>query len=304
MSKESFDRKLAEIEALRSASEDTAGPQLRKALKDRSTYVAAKAASIAADRQLRALEPDLLIAFDRFMREPIKSDPQCWAKNAIIKALKDIGHSDAAIYLRGIEHFQMEPVWGGSEDTATTLRATCAHALVSCRLDSLTILIQLTNLLTDPAVPVRIDAARAIAQLSAPEGLLPLRLKASVGDQEPEVTGHCLASLLNLDPRGHLPFVASFLAKEDPDIRIEAAAALAESREPQSLEILKEFWDRQADPRIKHTLLTLLATSPLPASVTFLQSVAESASPQIAGYAREALSQSRHHRSEGFGKEC
>jgi len=296
MSKEAFDRKLAEIEALRSADEDAAIPQLRKTLKDRSNFVAGKAAKVAGERGFRALEPDLVSAFERFMRDPVKSDPQCWAKNAIVKALKDLDHTDASVYLRGIEHFQMEPVWGGSEDSAATLRGTCAHALVSCQLDSFSILTRLTDLLADPAAPVRIDAACAIAQLSAREGSLPLRLKALAGDSEPEVIGHCLISLLNLDPAGHLPLVASFLRKDDLDVRIEAAAALAQSREPRSLEILKEFWDAQVDPNVQRTLLTLIAGSPLPASADFLRSVAASASSQIAAYAREALSQSRHNR--------
>jgi len=302
MSKESFDRKLAEIEALRSVAEDVAIPQCRKALKDRSNYVCAKTAAVAGDRQFHALEPDLISAFERFMRDPVKSDPQCWAKNSIVKALKNLGHSDAAVYLRGIEHFQMEPVWGGREDTATTLRAACAHALVNCRLDSFTVLTHLTGLLADPAVPVRTDAALAIAQVSAREGTLPLRLKALTGDPEPQVTGHCLISLLNLDGDGHLSFIAAFLGKEDPDVRIEAAAALAQSRDPRSLEILKEFWDTQTDTQVKRTLLTLIAGSPLPSSVSFLQSVEESGSPQIAAYAREALSQSRHNKKAAPGE--
>ena len=47
------------------------------------------------------------------MTDPVKTDPQCWAKNAIVKALKDLNHDDPAVFLRGIEHVQMEPVWGG-----------------------------------------------------------------------------------------------------------------------------------------------------------------------------------------------
>lgn len=294
MSKQAFDRKLAGIEALRSAPEDTAVPQLRNALQDRNNYLAAKAAAITGDRQLHALEPDLIAAFERFMRDPVKSDPQCWAKNAIVKALKDLAYSDSAIYLRGSEHFQLEPIWGGREDTATTLRGACALALVSCQLDSFTILTRLTDLLADRAVPVRMDAARAIAQLSAREGALPLRLKVLAGDPEPQVIGQCLLSLLDLDPRGNLPFVRSVLDGEDADVRIEAAAALAQSRELEALERLKQFWDTQTDPQVKQALLTLFASSPLPESAVFLRSVAETASPQVAGWAREALRQSRH----------
>ncbi len=299
MSKESFDRKLAEVEALRSSPESDALPKLRRALKDRGNYVAAKAARIAGECGWGALIPDLVDAFDRFLRNPVQSDPQCWAKNAIVKALKDLGCTDAGVYMRGTGHFQMEPVWGGREDTATTLRAASAHALVTCPVESFTVLTRLTDLLADPAPPVRMEAARAIAQLSAREGALPLRLKALSGDPEPEVVGHCLISMLNLNPREYLDFVASFLENDDPDLRIEGAAALAESREARAIEILKEFWDKQTDPHVKRVLLSLFASSPLPESASFLRSVVDSGSEQVAAWAREALSQSRHGRAEG-----
>lgn len=298
MSKESFDRKLAEVEALRSIPESEALPKLKKALKDRNNYVAAKAARIASECSWRALIPELVEAFERFLRDPVRSDSQCWAKNAIVKALKDLGFTDATLYIRGTKHFQMEPVWGGRVDTAATLRAASAHALVICPIDSFTVLTHLTDLLADAAPPVRIEAARAIARLSAREGALPLRLKALSGDAEPEVIGHCLISLLNLDTRDHLDFVASFLENDNPDLRIESAAALVESREPRALEILKNFWDKQADPLVKRALLNLFASSPLPESAIFLESVVESASPQISAWAREALNQSRHGKAE------
>ena len=122
MGKQSFDRKVEEIAELRSAPEETALPQLRKALKDRSNYVVAKAAAIAGERQFHSLEPDLLAAFERFMSDPAKSDPQCWAKNALAKALKDLSLNDPAVFFRGIAHFQLEGTWGGNVDTAATLR--------------------------------------------------------------------------------------------------------------------------------------------------------------------------------------
>lgn len=293
MGKQSFDRKVEEIAALRSAPEETALPQLRKALKDRSNYVVAKAAAIAGERQFHSLEPDLLAAFDRFMNDPAKSDPQCWAKNAIAKALKDLGLTDPAVFFRGIAHFQAEGTWGGSVDTAATLRGTCALALIGTTAASFDILTRLTDLLNDPQKPVRIDAARAMAQLSAREGLLPLRLKALIGDREAEVVGYCLAALLSLAPREYLPFVVGFLHSPDPDLRLEAAGVLAESREPEAIDVLKKFWERQTDPEVKRTVLAFLAGSPLPAAAEFLLSVAEHESGQMAAEARAALSKSR-----------
>ncbi len=294
MSKDAFDRKLAEIEALRSASEETAQAQLRKALKDRNNYAAAKAASIAGERGFEALASDLVAAFDRFLTNPGKSDPQCWAKNAIAKALKDLGHSDAEVFFRGTAHVQMEPVYGGRQDSAATLRGTCALALVGTRALSFDILTRLTDLLNDPELPVRIDAARAMAQLNAREGVLPLRLKALVGDKEPEVIGQCFAALLSLGPRECLPFVAAFLQNADADVRMEAAGALVESREVEAMDYLKQFWERQTDPFAKRTFLTLLAGSPVSAAANLLLSVVENGSQQIAGEALMALAKSRY----------
>lgn len=290
----SFDRKLEEIETLRSASDETAREQLRRVLKDHSNYFVAKAAKVVAERQFEPLVPDLLAAFDRFIKDPVKTDPQCWAKNAITKALKDLGHRDPAVFVRGIAHVQLEPVYGGRQDTAATLRGTCALALVACAVPSFDILVLLTDLLNDAEPPARIDAARAIAQLSAREGILPLRLKALTGDSNPEVVGHCLAALLSLAPTHSLPFVARFLNSGDPDLRLEAAGVLADSREPQAIDFLKEFWERQTDPEIKRNVLRFLSGSPVPESAEFLLSVIDEAPTGIAAEALAALQKSRH----------
>ena len=62
----------------------------------------------------------------------LKRDPQCWGKNAVAKALKELEHREAAPYLRGTAHIQMEPVWGGQQDTAGPLRGICLLALPAC----------------------------------------------------------------------------------------------------------------------------------------------------------------------------
>src|SRR6202011_1733004 len=91
--KEAFDRKIELLRELRSSPDDPAtADKLRKALRDRSNYVVSKAAAVISDLSLVDLVPDLLAAFERFLIDPVKSDPQCWAKIAIAKALKDLGH--------------------------------------------------------------------------------------------------------------------------------------------------------------------------------------------------------------------
>ena len=171
--KPAFERRLEALQALRSAGDSASAREpLRQALNDRNNYLVSRAAEIVAELKLEELMPELLGAFDRFFVDPGASDPHCLAKNAIAKALRDLGHHGAPAYLRGIVHVQLEPTWGGRADTAATLRATCALALTDCVLDHLEILTYLTDALADSEKLVRINAAIAIEQLGRPEGAL------------------------------------------------------------------------------------------------------------------------------------
>jgi HEAT repeat protein len=291
--KEAFERKLEALASLRAAlSPETAINPLRKALKDRSNYLVSKAAALAGELRLTALIPDLLGAFDRFMIDPAKADPQCWAKDAIVKALKDLNHDDPAVFLRGIEHVQMEAVWGGSADTALTLRGACALALAACSLDRQTILKHLLDRIADEK-PVRIDAIRALGQCPGPDTALLLRLKALLGDKEPEVTGYCFDVLLQISPADSVPFVARFLAAKNPEVRVEAASVLAASHEPQAIEVLKQCFNGPADPPLKIAILQSLAGSRQSAAAEFLLSVIEESPSEYAAIAVESLAASR-----------
>jgi HEAT repeat protein len=292
-SKEAFDRKIAALESLRA---DPASPatleQLRKALKDRNNYLVAKAATMAGQLGLKPLAPDLAVAFDRFLTDAVKTDPKCWAKNAIAKALKDLEHDDPAVFLRGIVHVQMEPVWGGQSDSAATLRGACALALVATTLDRVSILARLVDLLADPEKPARIDAVRAIGQLPGHDSILLLRLKALAGDSEPEVVGTCFDTLLSMTPDS-VAFVARFLAAADPDLRAEAAAALGACPEPQALDLLKQCFGARIDAELKTAILQSLAASRHVAAAKFLLSVIDEGRPEHAEAALESLAAGR-----------
>jgi hypothetical protein len=125
---------------------------------------------MVGDLRIEDLMDDLIAAFDRFFAEPVKSDPQCWANNAIAKALKDLGCRQASMFRRGVGHVQLEPVRGGSADSAATLRGGCTLALVDCQTDDLEILTHFADRLADKEKSVRLDAALAIAQFGREEG--------------------------------------------------------------------------------------------------------------------------------------
>ena len=296
MAKQDLEQKIAQLQELRSTPDPAARvTALRKALKDRNNYLVSKAAAIAGDLRLEDLIPDLIGAFDRFFNDPVKTDPQCWAKTAVAKALKDLGYRQADVFLRGIGHVQMEPVYGGRADSAATLRGTCALAMVDCQLDDLAILTHLGERLADGETPVRIDAALAIGQFGREEGALLLRLKALLGDREPEVIGQCFASLMALAPQTSLAFIRRFLEPGDEETCMEAASALALSREPEAIEILRTFWKTRAGVDVRKAILISLGASALREAVEFLLVVLTTESGELAAQALKALASSRFH---------
>src|SRR5260370_8863702 len=124
MANRKIEEKLEQLSLLRNAPKAEAITGLRKALDDRANVVVAKAAKIAAELELQDLMPDMARAFDRLLEKPVASDPQCWGKNALAIALRDLGYACAEPFVRGLRHIQMEPICGGRSRPAQHLQAT------------------------------------------------------------------------------------------------------------------------------------------------------------------------------------
>ena len=274
-----FDAELAAVNAAGALAPEEALPLLRKALAHRSNLIVSRAAKHAGRLNLAALTDELAEAFHRFMHaagDPVKTDPQCWAKNEIAKTLAAFGYQPPEIFLAGMKHQQMEPVWGGSSDTAGPLRGTCALALVQCReMPTSTLLRHLTPLFRDKELPVQVNAARAVEQVGSDAAALLLRLRAELGSGEPELLGACLGGVLRLDGESALPWVASFLAHGD-DLAAEAAFALAEQRSPQAVILLQAAYTAAFDREFRATLLTAIASTRLPEAMAWLLQRVES----------------------------
>jgi HEAT repeat protein len=289
MGKRRIEEQLDELSALRCGPREAAIAPARKALADRVNLVVAKGATLAAELDIRELVPDLLRAFDRLFQDGVKRDPQCWGKNALAKALKELEYREAAPYVRGAEHVQMEPVWGGQADTATSLRGICLLALPACAdIPREQVLRHLVNALTEPAPPVRADAARALAEMQGDECALLLRLKARVGDVEPAVTGQVLESLLAIERKEGIPFVKSFLERDD-ELAQEAALALGGSRLNAAVELLLDTWKSARGAEFRQAILRGLSISRQDSAIEFLQSLIAEGRPQDAADARAAL---------------
>jgi hypothetical protein len=271
-----FDRELAELESLRElvrAGSTLTSDQveyLRKMLAHRNNFLVSKAARLVEDLELSALLPDVIAAYDRFFIDPGKTDPKCWAKEGLAKALVKLGHRQRDAYLRGMRHHQLEPSFGPPEDSAGTLRGTCTHALVDCPgLSDADLLAVLLEPLTDSNKTVRMEAARAIGNVGGVSAALLMRLRAMLGNDEPEVLGTVYSALLSLEGTAVIPLVAKALEEGD-DTAGEAAFALADLRSPEALAVLIARLRAGADAWFTSVLLSAIALTRMPEAVEFL----------------------------------
>ena len=294
-SRKSLEQKIEALAALRRTADGSAAEApLRKALADSNGFYVSKAAALVEHFGLQSLAPDLVAAFERFLDcDPIKSDPQCWAKNALIAALHTIGVRQAAPYLRGLRHVQLEPVWGGQADSAGALRGKCALALVDSELTAFQILTALTSLLVDPDKQARLDGVRAVARVAQPESALLLRLKTLTGDEHPDVMRECLLSLMTLIPAASVELVARFLDPENELLCGDAAEALASARHPEALDALLAFLRQRIPMTVRRSALLTLAASPLPQAGEYLLTVIANEPAEAAEAAITALGASR-----------
>jgi hypothetical protein len=307
--KRTFDAELATLEALRDASPEAAEPELAKALIHRNNLIVSKAAALALHHQLTSLTPNLAAAFTRFVENAAKSDPQCWAKNALAKTLAAFEYQEPELFLIGTRHIQLEPGWGGSTDTAGTLRSTCALALVQCReLNSHRLLIHLIPLLADKELTVRVNVVRAIEQVGNDSAALLLHLLAELPSEDPELRGACFSGVLALEGPSAIDWAGRFLSGED-DSAAEAVMAIAQTHTLEAFQLLRSTFAAARDSWFRTTVLSAIAlTRRQEATDWLLNLVANDEDDQAAGaheaLCRSAPSTATQDRLKQLGRPC
>lgn len=259
---------------------------LRQILSSKYAIVIAQAAKIVRDANLRDLIPDLATAFDRLMQNPASSDPNCLGKKAIADALYRMESGAETLFLKGIRHVQMEPVWGGQVDTAPGLRGVCALGLV--RMNYPDVMLELADLLADPELEARVSAVRALAYTENSQAVPLLRLKVQLGD-DAAVLSECFAALLRLAPTHSLPLVAKFLEGSDAQVQEMAALAMGESRILDGMPILQSWWKRTRDAELRQTALLAIAMLRHDQAIEFLLSLIATGTQQDSQTALAAL---------------
>ncbi|MEO0456684.1 MAG: hypothetical protein AAF152_08880 [Cyanobacteria bacterium P01_A01_bin.114] len=278
----------ASIKAVRNQLDpptEAAMATLQQALASRQPIAIAQVAKLTLKHHLLQLVPDLATQFERMLSKGVTTDPNCIAKKAIANALYQLEYPETELFLSGIHHIQMEPVWGKSVDTAPGVRAICALGLV--RVNYRDVMIELADLLADPEIEARVGAARAIAYSENPQGVPLLRLKLHLGDPEPQVLSECFIAILQLAPQQSFSLVAQFLDSAEPAVCELAAFALGEARIAQAFEAIKQVWQRTREVELRQSFLVAIATLRTDQAIQFLTSLVEKGN---AVDARDALS--------------
>ena len=262
--------------------------RFRKALTGKSNLVAAKAARLIGNALWLELTADLAFELRRLLAVTLGADKGCSAKIAIARALHQLEHDDAEVFLAGMKCIQREPVWGGSEDVAAELRSICAAGLAGSTYPFK--LRALVDLMADPEWRAREGAIRAISALGSDAAALLIRFKVLVGDSEPDVFSTCLAGLIELEGAAALPLVESFTANRQPEeIRDAAILALGSCRRPDAAEKLTGLFSRTIDPDSRKTILLALATSRTEVASMFLEDIETHGTPQEKAMVADAL---------------
>ncbi len=267
-----LEQKLAQISALRKGEPNAAAIKILASIlaKDEGAAVA-RVADLVVEWALFEQQPLLVKAFERLLEGGSDIDPQCWGKIALVKALQALGWHDPEVFRLGCRCVQMEPVWGGQEDSAPALRAQSALALSGCPgIPYDQAINELVRLLADPSWNVRVGAALAVANLGYPQGAPLLRLRALLGDSEPRVIGACLEGLLHLSQIEAVPFIQEFLNHPDAAIRLEAHCVLAASSLTEAVGLAKSELETLTNPRARKAVMAALASSPSPSALDFL----------------------------------
>jgi HEAT repeat protein len=266
---------------------------LQQILKSKQSIAIAQAAHLIGQWEIYALTAELVTAFDRLLLKAKDSDPGCRAKHAIAETLYRLNYSDESLFLKGIHHVQLEPVWGGQVDTAPRLRGTCALGLV--RMNYPLVMVELADLLADPEPEARIGAARAIAYTENPQGVPLLRLRLKLGDTSPVLSEYAIA-LLKLAPDQSLPLVKALLhspqqgTTENVETAEAMALALGESRLSAAFPLLRDWWQQIRDPELRKTGLLAIATLRQDTALEFLLSLIADGKPEDATGAVRAVS--------------
>jgi HEAT repeat protein len=221
----------AELARVRSASLEPQRPEsaevITEALSSKHARLVVAAAHLVKARRLEGYNQVLKAAYRRFLDDPVKRDPGCQAKLAVLEALDYSETMDDEPFVAATSLVQPEPAWGAPADTAAPCRARAVLALA--RLGHPDLALFAGPLLADPDVSVRATTAEALGHSGSRPAAGLLLHKLAVGDEDPLVLLACMSSVLSLAAEVALERLVPLLAGRDEQRRELAAMCLGQS---------------------------------------------------------------------------
>ena len=291
----SLDERLARLRDI--GEEDPVSDASRAYLKNtlglKTSHAVARAAEIVGEHGIEALGKPVADAFARLIRGPAKQDPGCVAKTSCARALGALPafrfEARDAVFVPGIRHVQMEPVYGGRVDTAGELRGVCIYGLAMA--GDPRALNLAADLLADPEPAARRGAVSA-AGLSGATAAPLMRLAIRKGEDHPDVLHELLAGVLDLDPDHGFALVREML--DEPERGDTAALVLGESGHDEAFAALTHTLNRSLDASQRGVLITAIAMLRHAVSRRFLLELLREGEDRDAEQIVRALSYFKH----------
>jgi HEAT repeat protein len=254
--------------------------------------VVTAATEIVARHAHGGFESELSAVWARFAANGAKVDPGCRAKDAALTALDRLESMDPDPFLAAIRYRQLEPVMGGSVDTAGGVRQRALFGLYRTLHPDAAL--YAAELLADESADVRGGVIHAIEHYRDPSSVALLAHKLRAGDPDPNVIAACGAALLAVAFEFGLGIFAGWLRDSDVIRRETAALALGQSRQPKAIEALLEWvqdaaWDGDIELGLR-----ALGLSRDERARAYLLDLVEHAIPMRARKAVEALAVHRY----------
>ena len=292
MTKRTTEAKLDQLGNLNVSNSDPAAlAALKKALQDKNNLVVAKGAHLCREHTIADYVAEMKTAFQYFADHPDK-DKGCFAKKALVHALYALDHDDSGFYQQTVTLRQLEPVWGGSVDSAVDVRCWAALGLTLAR-DS-RVVFDLLPLLYDSEAQARLGAVKAIACLPPTTAEPLLRTKVLAGDGDAYVIGECFHQLISIEPDFSVPFVASYLTDSDQEIVEYAALALGQCPHQDAFLALKQAYEESVFETARRYCLKALSLHRSREALDFLLDLLPEASTSEGAFIVEALSIHKH----------
>lgn len=284
-----------ELTRLRAASAEPRSSEsveaITLALSSKHARVVAAAAQLIKARRLEGFNLRLKDAYGRFLDDPVKRDPGCQAKLAVLEALDFSETMEAEPFIAATSLVQPEPAWGPPVDTAAPCRARAMLALSRIGYPDLVLLAG--PLLADPEGPVRAATAEALAYSGVRPAAGLLLHKLAVGDDDPLVLLACMCGVLALAPEIALARFVPLLAERDGQPRELAAMCLGQSGRADACQALVEALGACVLSKEREVLLRALGLHRSDAALEALLAVVEGANRADAKAAIEALAPRR-----------